>query len=151
MISMGILITEKLLKVTRISHCELAGLQTSQDAHFYALSSRFADFSNKDQPLVIQFTIKHEQSIDCGGGYIKLFPSDLKQEDMHGDSTYNIMFGEYLNHFIDEHFKHFVLLDTQDDLNCFISSRSWHLWPWNQESTCNIQLQRQKSFDQQRH
>uniref|UniRef100_A0A672K428 Calreticulin n=1 Tax=Sinocyclocheilus grahami TaxID=75366 RepID=A0A672K428_SINGR len=28
------------------------GLQTSQDAHFYALSSRFADFSNKDQPLV---------------------------------------------------------------------------------------------------
>ncbi len=40
---------------------------------------------------------------------------------MHGDSTYNIMFGEYLNHFIDEHFKHFVLLDTQDDLNCFIS------------------------------
>uniref|UniRef100_A0A9J7Y5W9 Calreticulin n=1 Tax=Cyprinus carpio carpio TaxID=630221 RepID=A0A9J7Y5W9_CYPCA len=69
------------------------GLQTSQDAHFYALSSRFADFSNKDQPFVIQFTVKHEQSIDCGGGYIKLFPSDLKQEDMHGDSTYNIMFG----------------------------------------------------------
>lgn len=122
---MGILITEKLLKVTQISHCEHAGLQTSQDAHFYALSSRFADFSNKDQPLVIQFTVKHEQSIDCGGGYIKLFPSDLKQEDMHGDSTYNIMFGEYLNnHFIDEHFKHFVLLDTQDDLTCFISSRS---------------------------
>uniref|UniRef100_A0A8C1NV47 Calreticulin n=1 Tax=Cyprinus carpio TaxID=7962 RepID=A0A8C1NV47_CYPCA len=69
------------------------GLQSSQDAHFYALSSRFADFSNKDQPLVIQFSVKHEQSIDCGGGYIKLFPSDLKQEDMHGDSTYNIMFG----------------------------------------------------------
>ncbi|KAK7145764.1 hypothetical protein R3I93_013483 [Phoxinus phoxinus] len=69
------------------------GLQTSQDAHFYALSSRFADFNNKDQPLVIQFTVKHEQSIDCGGGYIKLFPSDLKQEDMNGDSTYNIMFG----------------------------------------------------------
>lgn len=101
-ISMGILITETLLKVTKISPCELAGLQTSQDAHFYAMSSRFADFSNKDQPLVIQFTVKHEQSIDCGGGYIKLFPSDLKQEDIHGDSTYNIMFGEYLNsHFID--------------------------------------------------
>lgn len=70
------------------------GLQTSQDAHFYAMSSRFEDFSNKDQPLVIQFTVKHEQSIDCGGGYIKLFPSDLKQEDMHGDSVYNIMFGK---------------------------------------------------------
>lgn len=58
------------------------------------MSSRFDDFSNQGQPLVIQFTVKHEQSIDCGGGYIKLFPSDLNQEDMHGDSVYNIMFGE---------------------------------------------------------
>lgn len=71
-----------------------AGLQTSQDARFYAMSSRFNDFSNEGKPLVIQFTVKHEQEIDCGGGYIKLFPSDLNQEDMHGDSTYNIMFGE---------------------------------------------------------
>uniref|UniRef100_A0A3Q2YIW7 Calreticulin n=1 Tax=Hippocampus comes TaxID=109280 RepID=A0A3Q2YIW7_HIPCM len=69
------------------------GLQTSQDARFYALSSRFDDFSNKGQPLVVQFTVKHEQSIDCGGGYVKVFPSDLKQEDMHGDSVYNLMFG----------------------------------------------------------
>lgn len=78
-----------------MSCCECTGLQTSQDAHFYALSSRFEDFSNKDQSLVIQFTVKHEQSIDCGGGYIKLFPSDLKQEDMNGDSVYNIMFGTF--------------------------------------------------------
>lgn len=39
--------------------------------------------------------MKHEQSIDCGGGYIKLFPSKLNQEDMHGDSVYNIMFGKW--------------------------------------------------------
>lgn len=71
-----------------------AGLQTSQDARFYAMSSRFDDFNNQGKPLVIQFTVKHEQEIDCGGGYIKLFPSDLNQEDMNGDSTYNIMFGE---------------------------------------------------------
>lgn len=58
------------------------------------MSSRFNDFSNKGKPLVIQFTVKHEQEIDCGGGYIKLFPSDMNQEDMHGGSTYNIMFGE---------------------------------------------------------
>lgn len=82
------------LYVTDLVSCCATGLQTSQDAHFYAISSRFEDFNNKDQPLVVQFTVKHEQSIDCGGGYIKLFPSDLKQENMHGDSTYNIMFGE---------------------------------------------------------
>ncbi|KAF6305866.1 calreticulin [Rhinolophus ferrumequinum] len=69
------------------------GLQTSQDARFYALSTRFEPFSNKDQTLVVQFTVKHEQNIDCGGGYVKLFPDSLEQTDMHGDSEYNIMFG----------------------------------------------------------
>ena len=59
------------------------------------MSSRFDDFSNQGQPLVIQFTVKHEQSIDCGGGYIKLFPSGLSQEELHGDSVYNIMFGQW--------------------------------------------------------
>ncbi|XP_045159876.2 calreticulin-like [Mercenaria mercenaria] len=69
------------------------GIQTSQDAKFYALSAKFDKFSNKDKTLVIQFTVKHEQNIDCGGGYVKVFPSDLDQKDMHGDSPYNIMFG----------------------------------------------------------
>lgn len=40
--------------------------------------------------------MKHEQNIDCGGGYVKLFPNSLDQTDMHGDSEYNIMFGEGL-------------------------------------------------------
>uniref|UniRef100_A0AAQ6IP50 Calreticulin n=1 Tax=Anabas testudineus TaxID=64144 RepID=A0AAQ6IP50_ANATE len=62
------------------------GIQTSQDARFYALSARFEPFSNKGKPLVIQFSVKHEQKIDCGGGYVKIFPSDLDQSDMHGDS-----------------------------------------------------------------
>ncbi|XP_035269587.1 calreticulin 3a [Anguilla rostrata] len=69
------------------------GLQTSQDARFYAVSSRFEPFSNEGKPLVIQFTVKHEQKIDCGGGYVKVFPADLDQADMHGDSQYYIMFG----------------------------------------------------------
>uniref|UniRef100_A0A3Q2P9Y4 Calreticulin n=1 Tax=Fundulus heteroclitus TaxID=8078 RepID=A0A3Q2P9Y4_FUNHE len=69
------------------------GLQTSQDARFYAVSARFDPFSNEGKPLVIQFTVKHEQKIDCGGGYVKVFPSDLDQTDMHGDSSYYIMFG----------------------------------------------------------
>uniref|UniRef100_A0A8K9WQY9 Calreticulin n=1 Tax=Oncorhynchus mykiss TaxID=8022 RepID=A0A8K9WQY9_ONCMY len=68
------------------------GLQTSQDARFYSASSRFESVNNKDQSLVIQFTVKHEQNIDSGGGYLKLFPADLNQEEMHGESTNNIMF-----------------------------------------------------------
>ncbi|TDG46191.1 hypothetical protein AWZ03_007399 [Drosophila navojoa] len=69
------------------------GIQTSQDARFYALSRKFDAFSNKDKPLVIQFSVKHEQNIDCGGGYVKLFDCSLDQTDMHGESPYEIMFG----------------------------------------------------------
>lgn len=79
--------------LTTVFHFLISGLQTSQDARFYATSARFDPFSNEGKPLVIQFTVKHEQKIDCGGGYVKVFPSDLDQADMHGDSQYYIMFG----------------------------------------------------------
>ncbi|KAG0730261.1 Calreticulin [Chionoecetes opilio] len=69
------------------------GIQTSQDARFYGLSTKFEPFGNKGKPLVIQFTVKHEQNIDCGGGYLKVFDCSLDQKDMHGDSPYLIMFG----------------------------------------------------------
>ncbi|XP_067678618.1 calreticulin-like [Haliotis asinina] len=69
------------------------GIKTSQDARFYGLSAKFDKFSNEGKSLVIQFTVKHEQNIDCGGGYVKVFSSELDQENMHGDSPYLIMFG----------------------------------------------------------
>lgn len=43
---------------------------------------------------MVQFSVKHEQGIDCGGGYVKLFPASLNQEDMHSESQYYIMFGK---------------------------------------------------------
>jgi calreticulin len=70
------------------------GLHTSQDAKFYAISSKFQkEFSNKDKTLVLQYRIKHEQNIDCGGGYVKIHPEGLDQTNFNGDSKYNIMFG----------------------------------------------------------
>lgn len=72
---------------------DIKGLKTTEDAKFYAVSSGFDSFSNKDKTLVVQLTVQHGQKIDCGGGYVKIFPSDVTAEDMHGDSEYNIMFG----------------------------------------------------------
>lgn len=70
------------------------GLQTSEDARFYQISSGIEEpFSNEGKTLVLQFSVKHEQNIDCGGGYIKLFPADLVPDKMNGDSPYHIMFG----------------------------------------------------------
>merc|ERR1719310_1064782 len=67
------------------------GLQTSQDAKFYAISAKHKEFSNDGKTLVVQFTVKHEQDIDCGGGYLKL--GAFEPEKFEGSSEYNIMFG----------------------------------------------------------
>eukprot|EP01130_Rhizamoeba_saxonica_P000581 TRINITY_DN10548_c0_g1_i1.p1 TRINITY_DN10548_c0_g1~~TRINITY_DN10548_c0_g1_i1.p1 ORF type:complete len:388 (-),score=153.96 TRINITY_DN10548_c0_g1_i1:34-1197(-) len=69
------------------------GLQLTQDAKFYAVSKKFDEFSNKGKDLVIQYRIKHEQKIDCGGGYIKLIPAGFDETQFNGDTDYNIMFG----------------------------------------------------------
>jgi len=69
------------------------GIQTSQDARFYGISATFDKFSNEGKDFIVQFTVKHEQKIDCGGGYAKIFPSGLDQEKLHGETPYNIMFG----------------------------------------------------------
>jgi len=67
------------------------GLQTSQDAKFYAISAKHPEFTNEGKTLVVQYTVKHEQDIDCGGGYLKLGAYD--PEKFEGASEYNIMFG----------------------------------------------------------
>merc|ERR1712178_333113 len=67
------------------------GLQTSQDAKFYGISAKTKEFSNEGKTLVVQFSVKHEQDIDCGGGYLKL--GAYEPEKFEGSSKYNIMFG----------------------------------------------------------
>uniref|UniRef100_A0A0C9S783 Calreticulin n=1 Tax=Wollemia nobilis TaxID=56998 RepID=A0A0C9S783_9CONI len=69
------------------------GIQTSPDYRFFAISSEFADLSNKDKTLVLQFSVKHEQKLDCGGGYIKLLSGDVDQKKFSGETPYSIMFG----------------------------------------------------------
>eukprot|EP00906_Rhabdomonas_costata_P028791 RCo040703 len=69
------------------------GIQTSQDARFYAISAKApAPFSNEGKTLVVQFSVKHEQNIDCGGGYLKILP-DTKLAKFDGESKYYVMFG----------------------------------------------------------
>ncbi|XP_068098539.1 calreticulin-like [Hyperolius riggenbachi] len=69
------------------------GIQTTENWKYYALSARFDPIGNENQSLVIQFTVKHEQEIDCGGGYVKIYPADTDQEKISGHSLYCIMFG----------------------------------------------------------
>ncbi|ETE69224.1 Calreticulin, partial [Ophiophagus hannah] len=69
------------------------GLQTTQDIRYYAVSARFRPFNNENQTLVVQYTVKYDQQVDCGGAYIKLFSVDVNQDTLNEDSPYYIMFG----------------------------------------------------------
>merc|ERR1711981_203479 len=69
------------------------GLKTSQDAKFYGISAVTKEFSNKDKPLVVQYSVKHEQGIDCGGAYLKIGGGDFDGKKFHGETVYNVMFG----------------------------------------------------------
>jgi len=70
------------------------GLRTNDNAKFYQISAALdTEFSNKDKTLVLQYSVKQEQNIDCGGAYVKLLPAGLDQDSFRGDSEYSIMFG----------------------------------------------------------
>jgi calreticulin len=69
------------------------GLKTTEDARFYTASIKFPEFTNANSVLVIQYSLKYTQSVDCGGAYIKLHPKGLDQVNYDGDAQYNIMFG----------------------------------------------------------
>ncbi|KPI84928.1 putative calreticulin [Leptomonas seymouri] len=69
------------------------GLQLSENAKFYAISKKLPNpVDNEGKDLVVSFSVKHEQDLKCGGGYLKFF-SELDQKNFNGDSPYWLMFG----------------------------------------------------------
>jgi len=73
------------------------GLQTSEDARFYGLSRKLdKTFTNDDgKDLVIQYSVKNEHKMDCGGAYLKILPGgdSFDAAKFGGDTPYAIMFG----------------------------------------------------------
>ncbi|KDO53080.1 hypothetical protein CISIN_1g014803mg [Citrus sinensis] len=69
------------------------GIQTHTDARHYAISAKIPEFSNKNRTLVVQYSIRFEQDIECGGGYIKLLSAYVNQKKFGGDAPYSLMFG----------------------------------------------------------
>jgi len=73
------------------------GIKTSEDAKHYGLSAALAKpFNSSDKKdLVIQYSAKHEQKVDCAGAYIKLLPGGDKFEatKFGGETPYAVMFG----------------------------------------------------------
>ena len=58
------------------------GLKTTTDYRFYQTSAKMPkEFDNTGKDLIFQYSVKHGQGIDCGGGYFKLIPAPLDQDD----------------------------------------------------------------------
>lgn len=69
------------------------GLKTSQDARFYSTSAKLDEpVTNEGKDFVVSLSVKHEQGLDCGGGYIKIMPA-MEAEKFNGDTEYFLMFG----------------------------------------------------------
>lgn len=73
------------------------GLQTTQDARFYGISRKLdKPFNSTDgKDIVIQYSVKNEHKMDCGGAYLKLLSGGDKfsAKNFGGDTPYAIMFG----------------------------------------------------------
>jgi len=73
---------------------ESTRLKTMKDATFYAIATKIDEpLDNTDKDLVLLLNVKHEQNIDCGGGYLKLMNSLESLEKFDGETQYEIMFG----------------------------------------------------------
>mmetsp|Transcript_143167 Transcript_143167/g.252685 ORF Transcript_143167/g.252685 Transcript_143167/m.252685 type:complete len:409 (-) Transcript_143167:124-1350(-) len=71
------------------------GLETDidEDHRYFQLSASFPSFTNKNVDLYIQFQVKWERDVECGGSYIKVGPKLEDPEQFGRDTPWHIMFG----------------------------------------------------------
>lgn len=65
-----------------------SGIQTIPDSRYYGISAQFPEYTNKGRNLVLQYSVKHEQDIECGGGYVKLMSGYVNQRQFSGNTPY---------------------------------------------------------------
>jgi calreticulin len=102
------------------------GIQTSVDARFFGISAPLDKpyTSSKDKDLVIQYSVKHEQDLDCGGAYIKLLPGgkSFQPAAFGGESPYAVMFGPDICGSSNKK-THVILHSNQKDENLLINKQ----------------------------
>ena len=72
------------------------GLVLKNPAAHHAISAKFpSKIDNKGKTLVVQYEVKLQKGLECGGAYMKLLRDNKKlhQEEFANTSPYVIMFG----------------------------------------------------------
>lgn len=65
-----------------------------EKAKKYGISAKIVGFEDiSDQDLVLQYELRLDQGMTCGGAYFKLPTTGFVQEAFNGDTKYSIMFG----------------------------------------------------------
>ncbi|KAF9154006.1 hypothetical protein BG015_002149 [Linnemannia schmuckeri] len=73
------------------------GLVAKSAAAHHAISASLPEVvDNKDKTLVVQYEVKAQDGLECGGAYMKLLtesPQGIKFKEFSNDTPYTIMFG----------------------------------------------------------
>ena len=70
------------------------GLVVNDAAKHHAISTKFEEpLESKGKPLVVQYEVKLQNNLECGGAYLKLLSAPFEPEQLDGDTPYTIMFG----------------------------------------------------------
>ncbi|KAK7679910.1 hypothetical protein QCA50_017069 [Cerrena zonata] len=70
------------------------GLVMKTPAAYHAISYKLNEsFDNTDQDLVLQYEIKLQDGLSCGGTYVKLLNQGYDESEFNGETPYQIMFG----------------------------------------------------------
>ncbi|KAF9324953.1 hypothetical protein BGZ91_002648 [Linnemannia elongata] len=73
------------------------GLVAKSVATHHAISASLPEvIDNKDKTLVVQYEVKAQEGLECGGAYMKLLtesPQGIKFKEFSNETPYTIMFG----------------------------------------------------------
>lgn len=72
------------------------GLVAKSEASHHAISAKLDEpLDNKGKTLVVQYEVKLQDGLECGGAYIKLLSNNdkLHSEEFSNDTPYQVMFG----------------------------------------------------------
>jgi calnexin len=70
------------------------GLAAKTPGAHSAISKKFKKaLDPKNKPLVVQYEVKLQNGLECGGAYIKLLGKDFESERFDANTPYVIMFG----------------------------------------------------------
>mmetsp|Transcript_33506 Transcript_33506/g.72530 ORF Transcript_33506/g.72530 Transcript_33506/m.72530 type:complete len:480 (+) Transcript_33506:137-1576(+) len=70
------------------------GLLVPDEARHYGIAARFTPITGrKEAPFMVQYEVKLQDGLSCGGSYLKLFDSHNGADEFNDDTPYIIMFG----------------------------------------------------------